>query len=185
MPIVGVMGSGSEAHVVKSVKLGCWLASLNVHLLTGSGMGVMQQVSEAFAGVSGRKGLVIGIVPGEYDRASNRYAPIQHYPNPWVEVPIYTHLPDRGESGIGQTSRNHINILTCDVIVFLSGGAGTVAEAQLSIRYAKPAVAWLEGSAERGKFPKTMRFVDKFSQVQEFVVEHIETNADVVRKPHT
>jgi len=170
------MGSGRKPNSVKSAQLGRWLASLDVHLLTGSGMGVMQEVSKAFADVSARKGMVIGIVPGAYDSVRSRYTAIQGYPNPWVEIPIYTHLPDRGKLGSGYTSRNHINILTSDIVVLLSGGAGTASEAELSIRYGKPAVAWLENSDEQENFPKEIEFADTFSQVREFVTDSIEKN---------
>ena len=63
--MVGVMGSGSEPHRELALPLGAWLARRGVHLLTGGGGGVMASVSEGFAGVGGRRGLVIGVLPGE------------------------------------------------------------------------------------------------------------------------
>jgi hypothetical protein len=56
------------------------------------------------------------------------------YPNPWVEIPVYTHLPVSGMGGLDASSRNHINILTSDVIVALPGSAGTWSEVMLAIR---------------------------------------------------
>ncbi|HUT02907.1 MAG TPA: DNA-binding protein, partial [bacterium] len=45
LPIVGVLGSGSEPHEEKAKPLGEWLAREGVHLLTGGGGGVMEAVS--------------------------------------------------------------------------------------------------------------------------------------------
>lgn len=46
LPVVGVMGSGSEAHEPDASRIGRWLAEEGVHLLTGGGGGVMAAVSE-------------------------------------------------------------------------------------------------------------------------------------------
>lgn len=46
LPIVGVLGSGSEPHEEQAKPLGEWLAREGVHLLTGGG--VMEAVSRAF-----------------------------------------------------------------------------------------------------------------------------------------
>ena len=40
LPIVGVMGSGSESYSDQAARLGRWLAKQDVHLLTGGGGGV-------------------------------------------------------------------------------------------------------------------------------------------------
>jgi len=64
LSIVGVIGSGSEAHEDLAAPLGSWLATQDAHLVTGAGQGVMAAVSKAFADTPGRKGLVLGIVPG-------------------------------------------------------------------------------------------------------------------------
>ncbi|MBW2193723.1 MAG: molybdenum cofactor carrier protein, partial [Deltaproteobacteria bacterium] len=111
-PIVGVMGSGSKAHKDRAGILGQWLAEENVHLLTGGGGGVMEAVSRAFYETPHRKGFVIGILPGTVSDQDYQSAP--GYPNPWVEIPIYTHLPLSGIRGTDPMSRNHINILSAD-----------------------------------------------------------------------
>jgi len=64
-------------------------------------------------------------------------------PNPWVEVPIRTHLPLSGVDGTDPRSRNHINVLTADVVVALPGGDGTRSEVRLALRYGRPVVAFL------------------------------------------
>ena len=95
LPIVGVMGSGSAAHVARAAPLGRRLAEADVHLLTGGGGGVMASVSESFCRTPGRAGSVIGILPWDQLEGKPRHG----YPNPWVEIPIYTHLPLSGWGG--------------------------------------------------------------------------------------
>ena len=129
------MGAGAQAHETLAVPLGRYLARLGAHLLTGGGTGVMTSVSRAFAEVEDRAGLVIGVLPlegvgGEPGRSAE-------YPNPWVEVPIRTHL---GKLGADPFSRNHINVLTSDVVVALPGSSGTASEVTLAIEYGRPLV---------------------------------------------
>jgi len=90
LPIVGVVESHSNDPHERAAVLGRWLACQGVHLLTGGGPGVMQAVSKAFCEAPARKGLVIGIIPSA---AENSPDPKKGYPNDWVEVPIFTHLP--------------------------------------------------------------------------------------------
>jgi len=97
LPIAGVMGSGTQEHADLAVPLGRWLASLEVHLLTGGGCGVMESVSRAFHEVQGRRGLVIGILPAASEENAAMAPP--GYPNPWVEIAIRTHLPWSGSVG--------------------------------------------------------------------------------------
>ena len=78
----------------------------------------------------GRRGLVLGVLPG--DPASG-HAPAA-YPNPWVEIVIRTHLPHSGVLGTDSLSRNHINVLSADAIVALPGGAGTASEVVAFVR---------------------------------------------------
>jgi len=87
------MGSGLHPHPERATELGAWLARQGVHLLTGGGGGVMAAVSEAFHAVGDRRGLVLGVLPAAADAgaAPDRRASPPGYPNPWVEIPIYTH----------------------------------------------------------------------------------------------
>lgn len=64
LPVVGVMGSGASEWIDLGTALGELLASMDVHLLTGGGKGVMTSVSRAFSQVTNRQGLVLGIIPG-------------------------------------------------------------------------------------------------------------------------
>lgn len=146
--IVGVMGSGSEGHEELSRPLGTMLARLGVHLLTGGGGGVMAAVSQSFVEESERAGLCIGILPGRVEEG----APVapEGYPNPFVEIPIRTHLPDRGEEGGTPLSRNLINIASAHAVVLLPGGPGTASEARLARKFRKPVIGLGGGGAREG-----------------------------------
>ena len=129
--IIGVMGSGVERHEALALPLGRWIAERGFHLLTGGGAGVMAAVGEGFASVACRRGLSIGILPA---------GPPPGYPNRWVDVAIQTHLEALGDEGEAPRSRNHLNVLSSDVVVALPGGAGTRSEIALAVRYGKPLV---------------------------------------------
>ena len=168
LPIVGVMGSSSDPHAARAAQLGAWLAQQGFHLLTGGGPGVMSSVSEAFYGVRGRRGLVIGIVPCA---DGNPARPRSGYPNHWVEVPIFTHLPLRGTRGADPMSRNHINVLSSDVVVALSGGSGTGSEVALALDYDRPVIAWLNERDEIPGLSDRVRSARNFDEVTEFVLD--------------
>ena len=138
------MGSGARAHEDLAAPLGRRLASLGVHLLTGGGRGVMASVSRAFAEVEGRAGLVVGILP--HLEADGGPASPPGYPNRWVELPIRTQL---GKQGAEADSRNHVNVLTSDVVVALPGSSGTASEVDLAIRYGRPLI--LLGDLDRAQ----------------------------------
>lgn len=136
LPVVGVMGSGSEPHEQLALEVGRVLAGEGVNLLTGGGGGVMEAVSRSFIRARGQgQGRVLGILPGDSD--GDQRIERLGYPNPYVEIPIHTHLPLGGITGTSSMSRNHINILTSDVIIFLPGGDGTFSEFSLAKRYRK------------------------------------------------
>jgi len=162
LPIVGVMGSGVERHDALAAPVGRWLAEQGVHLLTGGGGGVMEAVSEAFARVPARQGLVIGVLKG-FPEADGRVTGAT--PNPWVEVPIRTHLPLSGPQGTDARSRNHINVLTADLVVALPGEDGTRSEVVLAVRYARPVIAFLG----RGELPAGWPLVPLAATFESFV----------------
>lgn len=171
LPIVGVMGSGSNPHSDRASKIGTWLAGLGVHLLTGGGAGVMESVSKAFHNTANRKGLVIGIIPGAYTESGNIAA--DGYPNRWVEIPIYTHLPLSGAQGKDLMSRNHINILSSDVIIALPGSAGTASEIKLARQYNKPLIAYLHTSDEIKNLPSNIPVESDFNSIKNFIVSQL------------
>jgi uncharacterized protein (TIGR00725 family) len=146
--IIGVMGSGTEAHAARAAPLGRWIAAQGFHLLCGGGKGVMASVAQAFAETEPRAGLVIGVLPAQANDALCR--PPEGYPNPSVEIAIRTHLALTGARGTEAGSRNHINVLSADVVVALPGGAGTSSEVALAIAYRRPVVAHI---ADRTDIP--------------------------------
>ena len=134
--IVGVMGSGVDTHSDLSTVAGQTIARLGCHLLTGGGGGVMEAVSRAFAETRPREGAVIGVVRADGDTHFSLNDGGRVYShralNDFVEIPIFTHLPD---SSAEPTSRNHINVLTSDVVLVLPGGSGTLSELELAAEY--------------------------------------------------
>jgi predicted Rossmann-fold nucleotide-binding protein len=129
----------------------------------------MEAVSRAFFEVPDRRGRVIGILPGSADAGVRR----GDYPNPWVEIPISTHLPLSGELGTDPLSRNHINVLSSDLLLALPGGAGTASEVRLALRYGRPLIAYLERRSEIADLPAETRVSSSFAEVQEFIRSRI------------
>ena len=195
LPIVGVMGSGVRSHEGLAVPLGRRLAGLPVHLLTGGGGGVMGSVSRAFAGVEEREGLVIGVLPRPEEgpeagtgagvaagttagaaagttagaAAGTAAGTESGRANPWVEVVVRTHL---GTAGAALDSRNHVNVLTSDVVVALPGSVGTASEVELSVRYGRPVI--LFGDLERARtFPPEVATAATVDDVVAFVRKHL------------
>ena len=129
----------------------------------------MEAVSRAFFEVPDRRGRVIGILPGSTDAG----VPRRDYPNPWVEIPISTHLPLSGELGTDPLSRNHINVLSSTVLVALPGGAGTASEVALALRYHRPVIAYLDDPSQIDGLPAEAVVESDFAAVQAFVRGHI------------
>lgn len=160
------MGSGSTADESRAVEVGRWLATEGVHLLTGGGRGAMAAVSRAFAEAADRRGLVIGVLPAGSPADSD---PPPGYPNPWVELPIRTHLHLSGTEGTTLASRNHINVLTSDVVIALPGSWGTRSEVALAVQYGRPVVAYLQERMDIPELPETVPVVDDLPALQAFV----------------
>src|SRR4051794_33053472 len=93
--IVGVIGGKKDVPEL-TIPLGQLIASRGFHLLTGAGAGIMEGVSRAFVETPDRLGVSIGIVRATtacVASADTRGRPFSANPvNPWIEVPIYTHL---------------------------------------------------------------------------------------------
>jgi len=174
LPIIGVMGSGSDADEPRAEALGRHLAELGVHLLTGGGAGAMAAVSRAFHAVPNRAGLVLGVLPGSDDAPP---APPRGYPNEWVELAIRTHLPLSGERGTEPLSRNHVNVLTADVIVALAGGAGTASEVALARRYKRPVIAFVAQRTDIPELPDDVPDVASMSDIKAFLHEALTERA--------
>ena len=150
LPIVTVVGSGDPDHgnAGLAATVGRLVAEMGFHLLTGGGLGVMRDACRGFASVAGRRGVSLGVIP----RSRDGDAPRAGYPNPWVEIPILTHLAGR-RGPEGTDSRNSINVLSAWKIIALPGREGTRAEIRLAQRYGKPLLAVLDADRvqeERG-----------------------------------
>jgi uncharacterized protein (TIGR00725 family) len=164
--VVAVMGSGTHEHDELAIPLGRLIAQRGYDLLTGAGGGAMQSVARAFVDSPPPRGVSIGIVPG--DASNSEYRPRSGYPNPFVELAVFTHLPFSGSSGTDPASRNHLNVLTAHAIVFLPGGDGTLSEAILSSRYRRSAILYGE-PASFARFPEAIERTASLQRVDEFL----------------
>ncbi len=149
LPIVAIIGSGDPDHgnPELAAAVGRLIGEMGFHLLTGGGRGVMADACRGFTSVPERAGFALGIIPRSLtgDEAKDGY------PNPWVEIPILTHLAGRlGPDG--EDSRNPINVLTAWRIVALPGSAGTRAEIRLALRYGKPVLAVTDETRDEAGF---------------------------------
>ena len=167
---VGVMGSGTTEHD-ECAALGQLLAELSVNLLTGGGGGVMRAVGRSFVEHRIDGGISIGVIPCASE--TDRLTPMPGYPNEFVELAIYTHLPYSGQQGTDDLSRNHINVLSSAAVVALPGGAGTASEVILALRYSKPVIAYSRLTSNVQHFPASVRRVDNIDDVRQFLLEHV------------
>jgi predicted Rossmann-fold nucleotide-binding protein len=175
--ILTVVGSGKTGDPQCS-DVGRLAATLGFDLLTGGGRGVMADVSQAFFETSPRHGLIIGIVPATVEpldvieRQEPRivdYVLPPGYPNKWVEIAIYTHLPDSGADGTLRSSRNHINVLSADVIVAFPGQEGTTSEVWLATQYGVPIVAY---GSHHGGPPFAIPYAASLDALREFLIPY-------------
>ena len=177
--IVTVIGSGRSADA-HSAEVGRLIATLGVDLLTGGGSGVMEATSRAFFETSPRQGIVIGVLPGkvrslreieERSATDVAYELASGYPNAWVELAIYTHLPDSGVEGTLGSSRNHINVLSADAVVALPGREGTESEVWLATQYNVPVIAY--GAYRDNRVPHGIPHAPTLDALREFLVRHL------------
>ena len=114
----------------------------------------------------------MGIVP--CTDKDNRETPKNGYPNRFVELAIYTHLPFSGKKGQDDLSRNHINILTSAAIVALPGGEGTASEIELAIKYQKPIVAFASNESLLANFHQDVERAFDIDHVKTFLKDYIQ-----------
>jgi uncharacterized protein (TIGR00725 family) len=119
--IIGVMGGGtaSAADTSAAYRLGELIAENGWILLNGGrNSGIMDASAR---GAREKGGITVGILPDEnLSRASDH-----------IDIPIVT--------GMG-SGRNIINVLSSDVVIACPGGAGTLSEISLALKYGKPVV---------------------------------------------
>lgn len=129
----------------------------------------MAAVSQAFYDTPNRRGMVMGVLPCD----ESLEKPKDGYPNQWVEIPVLTHLPSSGERGTEPMSRNHINVLTSDIIVALPGDSGTGSEVRLAVRYERPIIAFVESEEEIPGLPNSVSISGSLAGVRTFVMTQL------------
>ena len=171
MKTIGVIGSGTDEHIELANALGSLLAWLGGNLLTGGGRGVMTSVSRAFTRSNRACGLCIGIIPCMPENPS---VPKKGYPNRYIELAIFTHLPKSGDEGVHPLSRNHINVLSSTAIVALPGGKGTASEVSLALRYRKPLMVYAPESDLVNAFPRNVERAATIQEIEAFLRAHVD-----------
>lgn len=126
----------------------------------------MEAVSRAFFETTERAGLVIGVLPASAPGSTKSPS---GYPNPFVELPIRTHLHKSGTAGTELESRNHINVLSSDVVIALEGAWGTQSEVTLAVQYGRPVIAYLREPTAIPQLPETVPIVSRLEELQGFV----------------
>jgi hypothetical protein len=108
----GSRASAEDLRVAERV--GAELASGGAVVLTGGGSGVMEAASR---GAAEAGGITVGVLPSA--------APTSAYPNPWVQIPVFT--------GLG-SARNAVNVLSAQLCIAVGGGPGTLSEVALAMK---------------------------------------------------
>ncbi len=119
--IVGVMGGGAAAprDIEDAYRLGSLIAREGWILLNGGrNAGIMDASAR---GAHDHGGLTVGVLPDDDDRQAS----------PYIRIPIRT--------GMGG-ARNLINVLSSDVVAACPGGAGTISEIALALKYGKTVI---------------------------------------------
>ncbi|WP_332747793.1 DNA-binding protein [Hydrogenophaga sp.] len=172
MAVIGVMGSGSRPWNRLATPLGAWIAKAGHHLLTGGGQGVMASVGKAFHGHPGRRGCAIGVLPTLAD-PERGYLPLVGYPNAHVDIRIVTPLPRRAASDPPDLlTRNHVNVLSSDVVVALPGAHGTRDEVRLCLQFRKPVIGF-GPLAQFAEMPGDLLVVQRLEGVVAFIEDQL------------
>ncbi len=116
--IIGVMGGGtaSAEDAETARQLGRLIAERGWILLNGGRACGIMEASARGAREAG--GLTLGVLPDENRAHASRY----------IDIPVMT--------GMG-SARNCINVLTSHVVVACRGGAGTLSEIALALKYGR------------------------------------------------
>ena len=123
---IGVIGS-KDIHSGNvwdmALKVGREIARAGAILVCGGLTGIMEASAR---GAKESGGMTVGIVPGN----------VKSEANPFIEIVIAT--------GIGY-ARNTIVATTCDIVIIVAGGTGTLSEAAFALNMGKTVIA-LKGS---------------------------------------
>jgi uncharacterized protein (TIGR00725 family) len=120
--VVGVMGASEcdAATAAEAEEVGRLVAERGAVVLCGGRGGVMEAAAR---GARLEGGLVVGVLPGR-DAAESP-------PNGFVDVALFTGMAD---------GRNWINACSCDAVIAIAGGYGTLSEIALSLTLGRPVV---------------------------------------------
>ena len=119
--IIGIMGgaSASEETLAAAYRLGALVAREGWILLNGGrNTGVMDASAR---GARDAGGTTLGILPDDHLGRCSIH----------IDIPVLT--------GMG-SARNCINVLTSRIVVACPGGAGTVSEIALALKYDRPVI---------------------------------------------
>ncbi|MBD3202950.1 hypothetical protein GF327_01540 [Candidatus Woesearchaeota archaeon] len=124
--VIGVMGSAGVDDKnlrLKAYEIGKHIAKNSYFLLTGATTGLPY---EAVKGAKSEGGFVVGISPARNKKShKNKFnKPIKCH-----DLIIYT--------GQGYEGRNLINIRSCDAVIFINGGIGTLNEFTIAYKEGK------------------------------------------------
>jgi len=127
-PQIAVIGSGKindgEPIFVIAQELGKRLVDEGYIVISGGLGGVMEAVSKgAKSSLSYKDGMTVGILPSLDSNTANEY----------IDVRIATGL---------SFARNQVIIASADVVVSISGGAGTLSEIAFAWQLRKPIIAF-------------------------------------------
>ena len=118
--VIGVIGASEAASAERetALEVGRQIAGKGAVLLCGGAGGVMEA---ACMGARSEGGLTVGIIPGASRSDANRY----------VDIPVVT--------GMGH-GRNIIVASSCDAVIAIGGGFGTLSEIAFALRLKIPVV---------------------------------------------
>ncbi|MBN2724872.1 MAG: TIGR00725 family protein [Deltaproteobacteria bacterium] len=123
--VIGSSGIISDDVKELAEAVGKYIGESTFNLVCGGRDGVMEAVCRGMSTVKGKKGSIIGILPGyDFDGA-----------NSFCEVVIPT--------GIGY-ARNSIVANSGDIVIIIAGATGTLTEAAFAWSYNKPLVAMVK-----------------------------------------
>lgn len=128
LPQIAIIGGNEKICTKKdyqiAIEVGKILIDSNCRIFTGGYGGVMEAVSKgAKKSKNYRDGVIIAIIPDLDKRKANEYS----------DIIIAT--------GMG-FSRNQILIATCDLVIAIGGGAGTLNEMSYAWQLVKPIFAF-------------------------------------------
>lgn len=117
---IGVIGKGDCDRKVSDIayKVGELIAKSGAYLYCGGLGGVMRAASK---GAFEHNGITIGILPGKSIKEANQY----------IKIPVVTSLSHM---------RNFVLVNSCELLIAISGGFGTLSELAFALKLGIPIV---------------------------------------------